>query len=159
MHRAAQTVYLFRCHAAGNVEREDDRQRPRLAVLVFHVEESEWLLDAVLEEFEIFLLQTAHSSSLEIGDGGVHGNEISIDAQDVVRFFLFFGWVDLPWSLLRCWRGVLRRHRHNVKRNKKHSKPGTLNKSSWKSVRQMSRPLSLCILSVLCVSEVSEFCR
>src|SRR2546429_8053682 len=102
MHRAAQTFYLFRCHAAGNVEREDDRQRPRFAALVFQLEKSEWLLDAVLEELEIFLLQTAHSSSLDIGDGGVHGNEISIDAQDIIGFLLFFVRIDLPWSLLRC---------------------------------------------------------
>src|SRR5256885_542402 len=133
MHRAAQTVYLFRCHAAGNVECEDDRQRPRFAVLVFHVKESEWLLDAVLEEFEIFLLQTAHSSSLQIGDSGVDRHEIRIDAEDVVRFFLLFARVDLSWSLLRCWRRVLGRHRHNVKQNKKHSKPGPFNKSSSKS--------------------------
>src|ERR1700720_4062461 len=157
MHRAAQTLYLFRCHAAGNVEREDDRQWPRFAAFVFQLEESERLLDAVLEELEIFLLQTAHRSALQIGDRGVHGNEIRIDAQDVVRFFLFFGRVSLPRSLLRCW--ILREARKHSHQSKKHTKRGPSNRISWESVRQTSWGLSLCFLSVLCASVVSSFCR
>src|SRR6266516_3277256 len=159
MHRAAQTLYLFRCHADGYNEREDNRQRPRFAALVFQLEKSERLLNAVLEELEIFLLQTAHRSSLQIGNGGVHRNEISIDAQDIVRFFLFFSRVDLPWSLLRCWRRILRLARKRSHESEKHGQPGRFSKATWESLRQMPWAVSLCVLSVLCVSVVTGFRR
>ena len=66
----------LRAHAAADVEDQADGDR-----LVVHREVRDGLLDAVVEDFEMLLLQSGDRAVRGVADGDRHQHQVGVDAQ------------------------------------------------------------------------------
>src|SRR5437588_5677415 len=98
MHGAPKSFEFFGSHATGNIERENNRQRPCFAASIFHVKESQTLFNPILKQFEIFLLERSHRAAFGVSHANVYRNQIRIDTHRVIGL-LIFGWFNSAWSL------------------------------------------------------------
>jgi hypothetical protein len=87
--RETEPVHLVGGHAARNVEREDNGQGTRFAGPFFQLEEGNRLLDAVRKYSEIFLPQGSNRASICIKGRDVDGDEVGVEADDLVGLLLF----------------------------------------------------------------------
>jgi hypothetical protein len=73
-HRLLQSHQLFRGHAAGNIQGEDDRHGARRSISLLDIVKGNRALYPIFVEFEILRAQIPHGVSFRVCDRHINGH-------------------------------------------------------------------------------------